>query len=475
MLFSEYYGIEIAGDEPWFDPLLTLDTRLYVDPFLIFQNEFGPFVGAHEELTAFYQSAYELVAEAGTVKTPHFWNKAIRILRTPEVAELCLGVTAEGTRGAGAAAGKAKAIASSIYKAVQFGITNPKHFETIQLFEKGIAEDTISDAVGNILRHRFAAYTKSVCDDVGVPTVSAPHIRGRYNVDNERWEQIICDAPMNPFGTNQQVFLCPKEYLRPMPSLNPDSFWGYCYDQGAEELRTELGEEIARNVNKDLILEKALQDFDSVEEFVKHLEAVGGAPYDLEKDPKGLVKWYYATRQFVADNPRTFDFKTEGDFLAFIDEMIATFKNYVENQGGWDLIHNDDGKPKSEAACQRLFLGIVRHYCKANNIDISPEVNVGRGPVDFKLSRGIEFRALIEMKLANNSKFWGGLKKQLPKYLEADEVKAGRFLIVDFNENDVLRLSKIYEQIAEVAVETGYSITHEVVDAVWKPPSASKL
>ena len=83
MLFSEYYGIEIAGDEPWFDPLLTLDTRLYVDPFLIFQNEFGPFVGAHEELTAFYQSAYELVAEAGTVKTPHFWNKAIRILRTP--------------------------------------------------------------------------------------------------------------------------------------------------------------------------------------------------------------------------------------------------------------------------------------------------------------------------------------------------------------------------------------------------------
>ena len=79
------------------------------------------------------------------------------------------------------------------------------------------------------------------------------------------------------------------------------------------------------------------------------------------------------------------------------------------------------------------------------------------------------------MKLANNSKFWGGLKKQLPKYLEADEVKAGRFLIVAFNENDVMRLSKIYEQIAEVAVETGYSITHEVVDAVWKPPSASKL
>lgn len=475
MLFSEHFGVKIVGGEPWFDPLLTLDTKLYVDPFLIFQNEFGPFVGSHDELTAFYQSAYEIIAQAGTDKTPHYWNKAIRILRTPEVAELCLGVTAEGTRGAGAAAGKAKAIASSIYKAVQFGIANPKHFETIQLFEKGIAEDTISDAVGNILRHRFAAYTKSVCDNLGIPTVSRPHLRGRYNVETERWDRVICDVPLNPFGENQQVFLCPKEYLRPMPSLNPDSFWGYCYDQGAEELRTELGEDIARNVNKDVILEKALQDFDSVEDFVKHLEEVGGAPYDLEKDPKGVVKWYYATRQFVADNPKTFNFNTEQDFVAFVDEMIATFKNYVENQGGWDLIHNDDGKPKSEAACQRLFLGIVRHYCKANNIDISPEVNVGRGPVDFKLSRGIEFRALIEMKLANNSKFWGSLKKQLPKYLEADEIKTGRFLIVAFNENDVQRLNKIYGQIAEVAAKANYQITHKAVDAIWKPPSASTL
>jgi hypothetical protein len=475
VLFSEHFKIKIRGDEPWFDPLLSLDTKLYIDPFLIFQNEFGPFIGAHAELTSFYQSAFELVANAGSARIDSYWNKAISILRTPEVAELCLGVTAEGTRGAGSANGKAKAIASSIYKAVQFRITNPKHFETIQLFEKGIAEDTISDAVGNILRHRFASYTKAICDELGVATVSRPHIRGKFNLQTQRWERIVCDAPLNPFDNNQQVFLCPKEYLRPMPSLNPDSFWGYCYDQSAEELRTEFGLEISRNIDKDVILEKALQDFDSVERFVEHLEKIGGAPYDLDKDPKGVVKWYYATREFVAGNPKNLSFKTQNDFAAFVDEIIGIFKNYVENQGGWDLIHNENGTPKSEAACQRLFLGIVRHYCKANNIDISPEVNIGRGPVDFKLSRGVEFRALIEMKLAKNSKFWAGLKKQLPKYLEAEEVKIGRFLIVAFNANDVTRLTSIYHKIAEISSKTKYSIEHEVVDAVWKPPSASKL
>lgn len=79
------------------------------------------------------------------------------------------------------------------------------------------------------------------------------------------------------------------------------------------------------------------------------------------------------------------------------------------------------------------------------------------------------------MKLANNSKFWNGLKKQLPKYLEAEEVKTGRFLIIAFNENDVKRLNRIYEKISEIAAETKYKIKHEVVDAVWKPASASNL
>lgn len=131
MLFSEQFNIKIVGNEPWFDPLLTLGTKLYIDPFLIFQNEFGPFVGSHAELTAFYQSAFEIVAEAGRDKAPRHWEKAISVLRTPEVAELCLGVPAKGTRGAGLAKGKAKAIASSIYKAVQFGISTPKLSETI--------------------------------------------------------------------------------------------------------------------------------------------------------------------------------------------------------------------------------------------------------------------------------------------------------------------------------------------------------
>lgn len=474
MLFSEYFKIEIDDGEPWFDPLLSLDTKLYIDPFLIFQDEIGPFIGAHQELIDFYDTAFQLVAEAGEKKADRPWKKAISILGTPEVEELCLGVTASGTGGAGAARGKAKLIAEAFHKAIMFGLANPRHFETVQLFQEGIAEDTVSDAVGNILRHRFGTYTKMICDELGVPTEQHPHLNGRFNPTTRRWERIVIDAPMNPYN-GKQILLVPKQYLRPLPTLNPDDFWGYCVDQSSQELRTELGEEITRNVKKEVILEKALGDYQSVEEFVDFLERVGGAPYDLDADPKGLVKWYKKSRDFVDANPVDLAFKDERDFPDFVMKLVAIFKNFVENHGGWELIYNDDGKPKSESACQRLFLGIVRHYCLANNIDVSPEVNIGRGPVDFKLSRGSALTALIEMKLAKNSKFWSGLEKQLPKYLEAEEARLGHFLIVTFTAADVERLNTIYERVASVNARTGYEITHSLVEAVFRPPSASKL
>lgn len=344
----------------------------------------------------------------------------------------------------------------------------------MKFFQEGIAEDTVSDAVGNILRHRFAAFTKLVCDDHGVPTAARPHLRGRFNPIRRRWERIVVQAPLNPYS-NKQVLLVPKQYLRPLPTLNPDDFWGYCCDQSAQELRTELGEEISRNVRKEAILEKALGDYQSVEEYVRFLERIGGAPYDLDNDPKGLVKWYKSTKKYVMDHPKKLTFENEVEFTTFIQNLVLAFKNYVENQGGWELIYNDNGQPKSESACQRLSLGMVRHYCLANNIDVSPEVNVGRGPVDFKASQGSALTALIEMKLAKNTKFWAGLERQLPKYLEAEEARVGHFLVITFNESDVARLENIYTRIKEVNEKTSYHISTTIVEAVFRPPSASKL
>jgi hypothetical protein len=120
-------------------------------------------------------------------------------------------------------------------------------------------------------------------------------------------------------------------------------------------------------------------------------------------------------------------------------------------------------------------LGIVKHYCKANNIDISREADIGRGPVDFKVSAGYQLRALLEVKLAKNSKFWNGLEKQLPKYQEAEGIEVGYFLVVVYSEGDLKRIREIQERVRRVNEKTGYDIKAVVIDARSNPPSASKL
>lgn len=52
-------------------------------------------------------------------------------------------------------------------------------------------------------------------------------------------------------------------------------------------------------------------------------------------------------------------------------------------------------------------------YFQTNNIDVLPEANIGRGSIDFKLSRGVNERILIEVKLASNPKLRQGLNLQL--------------------------------------------------------------
>ncbi len=122
-----------------------------------------------------------------------------------------------------------------------------------------------------------------------------------------------------------------------------------------------------------------------------------------------------------------------------------------------------------------LFLGIVKHYCRANNIDISKEVNIGRGPVDFKTSHGYSFRALLELKLAKNSKFWNGFDRQLHKYQEAEGISIGYFIIVVFSEKDVKKVLDLQQRIRDINDKTGYTIKSCIIDAEYAPPSASRL
>jgi hypothetical protein len=85
---------------------------------------------------------------------------------------------------------------------------------------------------------------------------------------------------------------------------------------------------------------------------------------------------------------------------------------------------------------------------------VDREVELGRGPVDFKFSNGYSKRALLEIKKLHNGKFWNGLEAQLPSYLHSDECKDGWFISIQYRSTGTsvqwsLRLPNEVRQVAD--------------------------
>ena len=162
MLFSEAVNITVCDTDTWFDPILSVDTKLFIDPFLLYEFEFDEFVGSHEEVVGFFNFAFQALAQHLATESVHQKSIAQNMLVFPEIDWLCLGYSASGTKGAGSGKGFAALIVDSILETIKLGKTSVEHFEEVSLLNEGFGADRISDTVANILIKRFCLYTKRI-------------------------------------------------------------------------------------------------------------------------------------------------------------------------------------------------------------------------------------------------------------------------------------------------------------------------
>ena len=78
---------------------------------------------------------------------------------------------------------------------------------------------------------------------------------------------------------------------------------------------------------------------------------------------------------------------------------------------------------------QRTIHAVALMYCKQNNWDISPETDSGRGPVDFKISRGMD-KTVVEVKLSSNVQCVHGLEVQIEEYAKTENTNNKIFVLV---------------------------------------------
>jgi hypothetical protein len=70
----------------------------------------------------------------------------------------------------------------------------------------------------------------------------------------------------------------------------------------------------------------------------------------------------------------------------------------------------------------------------ASSSDVSSEVNDGRGPVDFKISRGSLDKSLVEFKLASNTNLARNLEKQVEIHKAASDASHALKVILYFTQ-----------------------------------------
>jgi hypothetical protein len=122
---------------------------------------------------------------------------------------------------------------------------------------------------------------------------------------------------------------------------------------------------------------------------------------------------------------------------------VGYLKDAIESKGGHRLFYHD-GKPIQREKDLQILYRLVWFGTPS---DVGTEANDGRGPVDFKISRGAHDKTLVEMKLAKNTQLERNLEKQVPIYQAASDAKNAIKVIIYFSIAELRKVNAILKKL----------------------------
>ena len=450
---------------------LNVDTELFIDPLLLARS-------AHKELRdarITYESYFRLVEGLlRGIRTENdvAWKAAFKHLSFPEVRGTCLGYGAGSTAGSGSGPGMARRLLATGQQIVAMGVEDPDLFAAMALFEKDFGPDLISDMTTNIIFSELADFNDRVTSALGLP--------GReFHISLANGKKYNRSFIENPLVNGTPLILVPMDVLRPLPVATS---WRdvQAASEENDEFRQSLSQDVAEMwsrktlENKDQLKRWAMTDKSMFEMLLEMLRGAEAKPYDFLSDPLGELIWRSIGEKIAKDEPLTIPkpaVTTQG-VLDVTRTIIRRFAFLIEERRLSEELYYI-GKPRPEKSAQRLFYSIADAYCNANNIDITPEAETGKGPVDFKFSTGKADRVLVEAKLSTNGKLLAGYEKQLAAYDTAEESMHSCYLILDVGGNG--RNIKNVQDSRSARLAAGKRAPDIVVINARRTISASKL
>lgn len=479
MRFTEQHQVERPDEADWFDVNVEMDSPLYVDPFLLFDDTDSHWIGAHDEIVRFFDATLDLLKRADGRPDSMHWAKAQQFLQFPEPKEFALGLSMGHPEGSGIGPDLAREMCEGLEFFRQRGRgSDDRLLAMMAVIVGGLGVDRISDMVCNILKGRFITYTQSICRSLAIPVEVFTVVNAGWTANGCRWKTAKELLPPSPVF-NGSVLLTPQRFLKDIPRVTAEGFWTWAENNENERLRSDLNydltDSLSRSEKARLGRELARRAVDLLEDYVDNATKEVAA-YDVEGDPKGLVRWEEAGREVAKASTAPLAPASQDEFEGWLRALVLTFKEAVENNGLWRVLWNDGNtRHRPENIAQVTARSTWIEHCRARDIDISREADCGRGPVDFKFTRGWQMRGLIEVKHISSNQFTHGAQTQLPVYLKGEKARFGIYMCIGYSDRDFSedRLDLVRDACEAISDKGELKIVPIFVDARPKA-SASK-
>jgi hypothetical protein len=294
-LISSCLGIDskLFKETGVFDAILGVDTRLFLDPFLLKKTKIPEFKDSRKKIEKYYTDIIRLLSAS---RTPgdRAWNEALRRVTFKELHGVSIGYGVHSSNGSAIGLGLAKRLISTAAEILEMGIRDPEIFELIGLFEEDFGADRLSDMTIVILKEDIYNFTQRVA--------KAFEIKNLIEIESNGKRFAL---PKHPSGKEPLLFL-PKKLLRDLPVAL--SWEGIDHVVATNrELRERLNKLIG-HVWKNKIRKRDLRNLilgnkDNIRELISVYKNSRASSYDFEKDPAGEVSWYFLGKEFADQNP----------------------------------------------------------------------------------------------------------------------------------------------------------------------------
>ncbi|MFQ6119012.1 MAG: hypothetical protein ACE5KE_03885 [Methanosarcinales archaeon] len=266
-------------------PFYHKDIRLTIDPALIefYDKEL------YRKITDFMEYVIELIKDNES-------RKARGLINFPEVNEIRLGYSEVDNYGKGNGDEYNERIFGRICKNLEIFDRKEKRIEALYWLIEGLAHDRLSDIIANILKDYLIKYTQQRSKTHNIP-MERVTIKNIFDFNKKIWidEKVFLPLNQHPAFRDQGILFVPKNFLRTLPYFNFEGLKRLCRrairesekrTKKTERKYTKKAEAIAIIQERPEYIDKYIKKKKSL----KYQERYPLTPYDVDNDPKGLLK-----------------------------------------------------------------------------------------------------------------------------------------------------------------------------------------